>query len=50
MHPQLDTGLACLLRQEIQIDFVIAVLNKDRFTPISALRYVVRETDNHRPG
>jgi hypothetical protein len=29
---------------------VIAVLKKDRFTPISALLYVVRETDNHRPA
>jgi hypothetical protein len=47
IRPHLDTGPARLFRQKIQ-GFVIAVLKKGCFTPISSLRHVVRETGNQQ--
>jgi hypothetical protein len=48
IRPHLDTGLARLLSQQISINLLVAVLKKDRFPTVPALRNVMRKASNHR--
>jgi hypothetical protein len=48
--PHLDTGLAGLLGQQIAVDFVIAVLEEDRLSPIATLRHGVRQAGEDHSG
>ena len=45
--PDLHLRLLCVLGQQIAIDLMIAVLEKDRLAPVSTLRHVVRQIWNH---
>jgi hypothetical protein len=47
--PHLDSGLARLPSQQISINFLVAVLKKDRFPTIPTLYNVMRKPGNHRP-
>ena len=38
-----------LLGQQIQIDFLVAVLKEDRLAPVAALRDMMRKSRNHDP-
>jgi len=38
-----------LFGQQIEINLVIAVLKKDRLTPVPALSHMVRKPRNHDP-
>lgn len=44
--PYLDASLACLLRQQTAVDVLIAVLKKDRLTPVATLCDVVGRMRN----
>jgi hypothetical protein len=48
VRPHLDSGLARLLSQQISINFLVAILKKDRLPTISTLRNVMRKAGNHR--
>ena len=47
--PQLDACLHGLLGQLIAINLLIAILEKDRFTPVATLGHVVRKSRNYDP-
>ena len=47
IRPHRNTCFARLLRQEIAIDLMVAVLKKDCLSPLPTLGYVVREANNH---
>jgi hypothetical protein len=46
--PHVDSGLARLLRQQIPIDLLVAVLKKDRLSTIPALRNMMGKAGLHR--
>ncbi len=46
IRPNHHVGVARLLRQQLAIDFVVAIPEKYRFSPVSSLRDVVRHTRN----
>ena len=45
--PHCGPGLAHPLGQQIEIDVLIAVLEKDRLAPIAPRRHMVRAAGNH---
>lgn len=50
IRPDLNASFEALLGQQIAIEFVIAILEKDRLAPIPALRDMVRKIRNHNAG
>lgn len=48
--PDGHAGLARLLGQQIAVDFVIAILEKDGLLPVAALRYMVGQTWDDEAG
>ena len=46
VSPHLHPGFAHLLRQKVEIDLLVAVLEEDRLAPIASLRHVVRQARN----
>jgi hypothetical protein len=48
VRPHLDPGLARLRGQQISIDFLVAVLKKDRLPTIPTRCNVMRKAGNHR--
>jgi len=46
--PNVDSGLARLLSEQIPVNLLIPVLKKDRLPTITALRNVMGKAGNHR--
>src|ERR1700743_873819 len=47
VRPHLDSGLTGLLSQQVSINLLVAVLEKDRLATIPTLRNVMWKADNH---
>ena len=45
--PDGDVGLASLLSQQVEVDFMVAVFKEDGFAPVSALGYVMGKSGDH---
>jgi hypothetical protein len=48
VRPNVDSGLARLLSEQIPVNLLIPVLKKDRLPTITALRNVMGKAGNHR--
>ncbi len=48
--PDLDASFAGLLGEQVAIDFVVAILEEDRFAPVSTLGYMVRKPWDYDTG
>ena len=48
--PHSDVGLARLLGQKIEVDFVIAIFEEDGLAPVAALCKMMRKARDHDPG
>ena len=48
--PDLNPYLARLFREQIEIDFMVPVLEEDRLAPVSPLGHMMREAGKHPAG
>ena len=47
ISPYRNPRLQCLLSQEIEIDFVVAVFKEDGLAPVATLGYMMRQPRDH---
>ena len=47
--PHRNASLQRLLGEQIEVDFVVAILEEDGLTPVAPLRDVMRKTRNRNP-
>jgi hypothetical protein len=45
--PHRNAGFSCLLGQQVEIDFVVAVLKEDSLAPVAPLSDMMRQPRDH---